>query len=80
MRVPHESDLEEEGIAHFAAEAKGTVASNQARLVCYDKIKGYFPKIMKVSPISVIPHHSKAFRSILNLSFSFKLTPHGRVL
>ena len=41
--------------------------------------KGDFPKKMKVSPIAEIPHKSKAFRSILDLSFSLKLTPHGRV-
>ena len=34
---------------------------------------------MKVSQIAEIPHKSKAFRSILDLSFSLKLTPHGRV-
>ena len=35
MRVPHELDLSEKAIAHFSAEARGKVASNQARLVCY---------------------------------------------
>ena len=39
MRGPHESALAEESIAHFAAEAKEKVASNQARLVCYEKLK-----------------------------------------
>ena len=34
---------------------------------------------MKVSPITATPHKSKAFRSILDLSFSLKLTPCGRV-
>ena len=34
---------------------------------------------MKVSPIAEIPHKSKAFISILHLSFSLKLTPHGHV-
>ena len=34
---------------------------------------------MKVSPIAEILHKSKSFRSILDLSFSLKLTPHGRV-
>ena len=55
------------------------MASNQARLVCYKIFKGDFPTKMKVSPIAEIPHKSKAFRSILDFSFSFKLTPHGRV-
>ena len=34
---------------------------------------------MKVSPIAEIPHKSKAFRSILDLSFSLKLTQNGHV-
>ena len=34
---------------------------------------------MKVSPIAAIPHKSKEFISILDLSFSLKLTPHRRV-
>ena len=79
IRGPHESALAEEAIAHFAAEAKEKVASNQARLVCYEKIKGNFPTKMKVSPTAEIPHKSKSFRSILDLSFSLKLTPPGRV-
>ena len=79
MRGPHESALSEEAIAHFTAEAKEKVASNQARLICYKIFKGDFPAKMKVSPIVTTPHKSKAFRSILDLSFSLKLTPHGRV-
>ena len=53
---PHESALSEEVIAHFSAEAKEKVAPNQARMVCYKKFKGDFPKNMKVSPIAEIPH------------------------
>ena len=55
------------------------MASNQARLICYEKFKGDFSTEMKVSPIAEIPHKSKSFRSILDLSFSLKLTPHVRV-
>ena len=32
---------------------------------------------MKVSPIAEIPNNSKAFRSILEMSFYLNLTPHG---
>ena len=39
MSDPHKSDLAEEEIDHIAAEEKAKVASNQARLVCYEKIK-----------------------------------------
>ena len=79
MMGPHKSALTEEAIAHFAAESKGKVASNQARLICYDNFKGNFPTKMKVSPIAAIPHKSKAFIPILDLSFSLKLNPHGCV-
>ena len=79
MRGPHESVLSDEAISNLSAEAKEKVASNQARLVCYKNFKYDFPTKMKVSPIVAIPHKSKAFRSILYLSFSLKLTPRGRV-
>ena len=79
MRGPHESDLSEESVAHFAAEAKKKVASNQSRLVCYKNSKGNFPTKMRVLPIAATPHKSKAFRSIMDSSFSLKFTPRGRV-
>ena len=69
--------MTEEAIAHFSAEAKGKVASNQARLVLYDKIKGNLPAQMKFSPIAATPHKSKSYRLILDPSFSLKLNPHG---
>ena len=55
------------------------MASNQARLVFYENFKGGYPTKIKVSPIAEIPHKSKSFISILDLSFSLKLTPHERV-
>ena len=79
MRGTHNSALAEEAIAHFAAEAKEKEASNQAHLVCYKLFKGDFTTRMKVPHIAETPCKSKAFRSILDLSFSLKLTPHGRV-
>ena len=79
MRFSHYLALVEEEISHFAAEAKEKMASNQARLVCYNSSKGGFPTKINVSPIVAITHKSKAFRSILDLSFLLKLNPHGRV-
>ena len=48
MRGPHESALSEEAIYNFTAETKEKVSSNQARLVCYEKVKGNFPEKMKI--------------------------------
>ena len=79
MRGPNDSAVSEEAISYFAAEAKEKVALNQAHLLYYESFKGDFPTKIKVSPIAVIPQKSKEFRSIMDLSFSFKLSPHGRV-
>jgi len=69
-RGPHVSALSAEALKHFREEAREKVATGQATIVNWDKIKDNPPPQMKVSPIAAIPHKSKAFRSILDLSFS----------
>jgi hypothetical protein len=69
-RGPHVSALSAEALEHFREEAREKVATGQATIVEWDKIKNNPPPQMKVSPIAAIPHKSKAFRSILDLSFS----------
>ena len=56
MRVTYESALAEEEIAHFAAEAKEKVASNQGRPICYENFKVDLPTKMNVSSIVAISH------------------------
>jgi hypothetical protein len=76
-RGPHQSALSPEAIAHFEAEAAEKVKTNQARLVLWDDIKDNPPKELKISPIAAIPQKSKAFRSILDLSFRLRLRNGG---
>ena len=71
--------MSDEAISHFSAEAKVKVESKWARLVIYDDVKGDLPKQMKGFPIAAIPHKSKEFQSILDLSFESHIIPHGRV-
>ncbi len=79
-RGPHVSALSAEALEHFREEAREKVATGQARIVEWDKIKDNPPQHMKVSPIAAIPHKSKAFRSILDLSFSLRLRDAGTTL
>ena len=74
-RGPHVSALSTEALEHFAAESAEKVAAGYCRLVKWDDIKANPPSYMKVSPIAAIAHKSKAFRSILDLAFSLKLSP-----
>jgi hypothetical protein len=62
-----------EALEHFAAEVREKVLSKQARVVEWDAIKDNPPTELKISPIATIPHKSKAYRSILDLSFRLRL-------
>ena len=71
---PHKSARSAEAIAHFQAEIAEKTKLGQARTVLWDDIKNNYPLQLKVSPIAAIPHKSKAFRSILDLSFPIGLS------
>jgi hypothetical protein len=49
------------------------VTAGQAQIVGWDDIKDNPPPQLKVTPIAAIPHKSKDFRSILDLSFQLRL-------
>jgi hypothetical protein len=53
------------------------VARGQARVVLWDDIKHNHPWQLKVSPVATIPHKSRAYRSILDLSFNLRLENEG---
>ena len=76
-RGPHRSAMSPDAIEHFAAEIKEKLRTKQARVVAWDDIKDDPPPQLKVSPIAAIPHKSKAYRSILDLSFRLRLKNGG---
>jgi hypothetical protein len=76
-RGPHCSALSDKAIAHFQAEVTKKVRMGQAKLVAWDTIKNNPPVELKFSPIAAIPHKSKQFRSILDLSFHLHLKQGG---
>ena len=62
---------------HFAAKAVENVRTNQASLAQWDSIKDTSPKELKILPIMAIPHKSKDFCLILNLSIHMHLKNGG---
>jgi hypothetical protein len=74
---PYQSALSPEAIAHFAKESIAKVKAGQAKLVWWDNIMDDPPTQLKISPIAAIPHKSKAFQSILDLSFRLQLKYGG---
>jgi hypothetical protein len=73
-RGPHVLALSAKALEHLKQEACKKVAMGQATIVDWDTVKDKNPPPqMKVSPIAAIPHKSKVFRSILDLSFLLRL-------
>jgi hypothetical protein len=69
--------MSDDAIAHFKAEVEKKVKMGLAKLVAWDSIKDNPPAELKISPIPAIPHKSKQFRSILDLSFHLQLKQGG---
>ena len=76
-RGPHRSALSAEALQHFADETSEKVNAGQAQIVHWDDIKDNPPTQLKISPIAAIPHKSRSYRSILDLSFSLRLKNGG---
>lgn len=78
-RGPHRSALDPDAISQLREEVAAKVKANQARIVDWNDIKHDPPPQLKVSPISMVPHKSRRFRTILDLSFAIRLEDGSRI-
>jgi hypothetical protein len=69
----HPSAMEPEASAQLREETLEKVAQGYARLVEWTEVKRAPPKNLKISPIAAIPHKSRGFRMILDLSHGVTL-------
>lgn len=70
---PHQSALVPAALEHFKLEIEEKVRLGQAKLVEWNTIRNNPPPQLKISPVAAIPHNSKPYRSILDLSFRLRL-------
>ena len=79
-RGPHKSAMTPEAMEYIQSEAFDKERIGKARIVEWiGEFKRSPPAQLKVSPIAAIPHKSRAFRSILDLSFILRLLAGGTV-
>ena len=74
-RGPHPSSHGQDAIQEIQKEAREKAAQGFVRIVKWDDIKkdlDKYPKL-KISPLAMIPHKSRKFRAILDLSFRLKV-------
>ena len=70
---PHQSARSSAAVAALHAETEQKLRDGYAKTVRWGDIKDNIPPNLKISPVACIPHKSKAFRVILDLSFSFRV-------
>jgi hypothetical protein len=69
LRGPHISAKSQEAISCLREETKEKVEAGFARIIRYGDIRDLLPPSLKISPIAGVPHKSRKFRWILDLSF-----------
>ena len=73
LKGPHKSALEPDAIEQMEQEIKEKERQGQVKVVLWDDIKDNPPKQLKISPVAMIPHKSRKYRAILDLSFPVRL-------
>ena len=68
-RGPHRSAMGKQAVRQLRKETEDKVKHSYARVVKWGDIKKNIPPRLKISPVAMIPHKSKLFRCILDLSF-----------
>ena len=76
-RGPHKSALKEDTVTQLHEEVAEKVQSGQLRLCPWSDVQQRPPEWLKVSPAAMVPHKSRRFWCILDLSFSLSLN-NGR--
>ena len=73
QKGPHKSSTSQEAVDAFNTELKEKIRNGYSKVVRYGDIKKNLPKKLKISPVAMIPHKSRSFRTILDLSFQLRL-------
>ena len=69
---PHASALAPAALAALHEETIDKVKNGYAKIIRFGDIINDTPPKLKISPVAMIPHKSRAFRTILDLSFRLK--------
>ena len=67
----HRSALSKKAVRQLRQEKNDKIVHKYARVLKWGDIKDNIPTKLNISPVEMIPHKSKAYRCILDLSFTF---------
>ena len=70
---PHSSAMEDDAISQIQVEAREKSAQGFETIVRWEDINQNTPSNLNISPLVMIPHKSRKYRAILDLSFALKV-------
>ena len=70
---PHKSALKSKALEALHTEVDEKVKQGYAKIIQWKDIKNNLPKNFKVSPVAMIPHKTRSYRTILDLSFNLMI-------
>ena len=73
-KFPHSSPLEDDAIYQIKFESQEKSAQGFAIILRWDDTKQISPSNLKISPLDMIPHRSRKYRTISDLSFALKVS------
>ena len=76
-RGPHTSALAPDAIDQIQQEAREKQAQGFATIHRWDDLRRNPPSALKLSPLAMIPHKSRKYRAILDLSFALTIAGHA---
>ena len=71
-RSPHHGANSPQAITFLQAEVADKVRSGYAKVVKWGAIKHRIPRNLNISPVALVPHKSRQYRTILDLSFKLR--------
>ena len=72
----HPSAKKAEARSYLITETTAKVQEGFAKIIWYGGIKHNLPPKLKLSPVAMVPHQSRTFRVILDLSFQLRSVHH----
>ena len=71
---PHVSALIPDAMRQLDEEVQGKIEAGQAKIIRWNDIRDNPPPQLKISPVAMVPHKSRPYRAILDLSFAIRLS------
>ena len=73
LHGPHKSAQSKDATKALHNETESKIQNGFAKIIKFGDIKNNIPTNLKISPVACIPHKSKKYRVILDLSFKLKI-------